>query len=115
MTFRRYARAGRLRGASKFAIRVNRPSFFLLAGIFPISARRTFLGPGLAKLQVACAVNSVSKTEQELLTTQGLHGRKQGAAKGRTESGKDGHCCEEHGRQRKRERITGSNAKKQAR
>ena len=81
----------------------------------PISARQTFLGPGLAKLQVACAVNSVSKTEPELLATQGLHGKKQGAAKGRTESGKDGHCCEEHGRQRKRERITGSNAKKQAR
>jgi len=52
MTFRRYARAGRLRGASKFAIRVNRPSFFLLAGIFPISARRTFLGPGLQSYKV---------------------------------------------------------------
>ena len=93
----------------------GKPPESVLAATFPISARQAFLGPGLAKLQGACGVNSISKTEQALLTTQGLHGTKQGAAKGRTESGKDGHYCEEHGRQRKSERIIGSNAKKQAR
>ena len=39
MTFRRSARAGRLRGASKFAIQVNRRSSFRFPLVRPFSGR----------------------------------------------------------------------------